>query len=90
MTHEEINELDTEIRKVDFSGILRSLTDRELEKKLDIIRAQIPKAYELMVKEDSRERHCALLRLNALDDAIVAERLRRFDAQVAKQKKRAH
>lgn len=90
MTHEEINELDAEIRKVDFSGILRSLTDRELERKLLTIRAQLPKAYELMVKENSRERHCALLRLNALDDAIVAERLRRFDAQAKKRKKKAH
>ena len=78
-----IDDLDKEVRKADFS-FLKKLTDKELSQRLDIVRAQIPAAYKMAVEENSVRAHRALLQLNAQDDAVVDERMRRFDAKIAK------
>lgn len=79
MTNEEIEKLNKEVRSADFN-FLKKLSAKELVKRLDIIRAQQPKAWELMEKNDTVIAHRAVLQLAAQDDAIVAERMRRFDA----------
>jgi hypothetical protein len=76
MTNEEIDVLDKEIRSVDF-GFLKELSVAKLRKRQSIVQAQIPAAFQLMIKENTVNAHRGLLQLNAQNDAIMAELMRR-------------
>jgi hypothetical protein len=79
MNHEQINKIDQEVKKADFN-FLRALSDSKLKKRQEVVQLQIPRAYEMMMQEDTEQARRALLQLQAHNDAIFRERLRRFDA----------
>lgn len=63
-------------------GCVRALSDFELVQAILTVRAKIPAAYQAMIRKNTQADSLAFFELQAEEDMLVAERLRRIDCEL--------